>query len=73
MKRFVRCASCTDCATVSTAGFLSSDSYYCTQREQWSEPDDGCTFGARGQPQRGQFDTVCDIGSQAAVYGWDEL
>ena len=67
MKPVIRCAKCSDCAVVSTVGFISEDRHYCTQRYTYTDPDDGCTFGSRGSPQRGRMDVMADISLHSAT------
>lgn len=57
------------CAVVSSAGFLSEDALYCTDRMREVAPDDGCTFGVEGDPARGCLDPYTSIAGHAAVEG----
>lgn len=54
MKHVVRCKDCKRCAVCTPVGFLEDPTYICTWLENDDgplevEPDDGCTFGKRGE------------------------
>ena len=69
MKRVNRCCNCTECAVRTPAGFIPADELYCSLSHIWVDPDDGCTFGHRGEPMRYVEDVDVDIETSAAVYG----
>lgn len=49
-KKVVRCAHCEDAVIDWGVGFMGSKSYFCSQRNQPVDNDDGCTFGTPGHP-----------------------
>ena len=67
-KKFNLCTECTYCSVIHTAGFLSETHYFCRQRDDEVDTDDGCTFGQKGKPTNGvMYQTVT---FEAAVNGW---
>lgn len=70
MRRVVRCARCSLCASWLPAGFTSTEHMRCTSFCVDVEPEDGCTFGERGEPQRGfvPYDVTVDKG----MYSYEE-
>lgn len=70
MKGIVRCSQCSSASWRLGFGFAGSDELHCTERSGTVEPDDGCTFGARGQPGTAVCEYEIDIGNHAAVNGW---
>lgn len=71
MKTIVRCAACATAARRPGFGFAGADELYCSERGGAVEPDDGCTFGARGRPMTAVVRQDVDIGAHAAAGGGD--
>ena len=69
MKKIVRCAGCASCAVVLPCGFTSVERHHCTVLQRDVRPDDGCTFGARGQPMSGTQVYDIDVRGDAAAWG----
>ena len=69
MREVIRCHACALCAIVSSAGFLSTDSLYCSQFSTEVDSVDGCTMGTKGLPSRAVMDACVELGDHAAVYG----
>ena len=70
MKRIVRCARCSFAASRLPAGFTSVPVLHCTAIGRDVEQDDGCTFGAKGEPSTATDAPEVDISARAAVDGW---
>ena len=75
MKNVIRCKNCRFRAVYVPVGFFSEQTDICTLFSSGEDvlkvdPDDGCTFGAKGKPgvARKSYDVV--IGDDAAKYGW---
>lgn len=69
MRRVLRCRRCSVALKVLPAGFNTSETLYCPDRGTWVDDDDGCTFGANGEPERATVGQMVSVESSAAVYG----
>lgn len=69
MKEITRCIRCSSARWLQGVGFTAVPVLVCTEREGAVDEDDGCTFGAPGEP--GTAVKGCDValGEHAAVDG----
>lgn len=70
MREVIRCADCSLAALKYGVGFAGRDELHCTGRSGTVEPDDGCTFGTRGQPGVAVADYDVTISGHEAVCGY---
>lgn len=70
MKDVVRCAHCSSAALKPPFGFVGQSALYCTERAGKVDIDDGCTFGASGEPRVAADGCNIQLGDDAAKYGW---
>lgn len=57
-----RCRACAMCARIVGCGFTATTRLHCTDRDRDVGPDDGCTFGLRGEPMPGIVPCEADVG-----------
>ncbi|MEG0303915.1 hypothetical protein, partial [Gordonibacter sp.] len=69
VKRETRCSESVSAARKLGFGFSGTDELYCSERGGTVDPDDGCTFAARGQPMVGINYQDVILGEHAAVHG----
>ena len=69
MKQVTRCSRCCNALVRTPAGFNSADQFFCPDRGEWVEPDDGCTFGVHGEPGRANLGETVSIETSASAYG----
>ena len=69
MRRIVRCSRCSTAAWLLPCGFTSVPRLVCTESGRPVEPDDGCTFGAPGDPGKATDAPDVCISEAAAVMG----
>lgn len=71
VKDVVRCCECSCAAHVPPVGFMPGEgTLFCTDSDRPVEPDDGCTFGVRGQQRHGRHPYDVCIGNDAAKFGY---
>lgn len=69
MKETICCISCSMAAARIGCGFAGTEALYCTITGQEVTREDGCTFGAPGNPGIASYGYQVDIGANAAVNG----
>lgn len=70
-KRVTRCRSCSMCAYVMPAGFVSEPALHCTRLGDMPvDGDDGCTFGDRGEPFQARSEAGVDLATSHREYGF---
>lgn len=69
MKRATECRNCSLCVKELPVGFTSQERLYCTDRRCYVDPNDGCTFGVKGNPSVASSGIEVYIEGHAAVYG----
>lgn len=69
MKEITRCIRCSSACWLQGVGFTAAPVLVCTEREEPVDEDDGCTFGAPGEPGTAVKGWDVTIGGHAAVNG----